>query len=648
MRRTLLATKLVEVGLDATGRRRPCLDGVDRRRARPTARSGSMVDTTPPVGARRARRGARHAGRWPTSRCVDPPLEQVIAEIYGAPGRGDAPRGRRRASASPPPGGSLAERGDAGRRRRRSTSSSSVAVSALWRAAAEANGGDGRRATRAAALTWYIATSEAASRCALNIRLIEEIGDDIAGGSVAAEMLRPALGASASAWPTRARPRPAPPGASCAAGGAVIAWSSAGAPPDGRALLLAAPALVLARRPATSRPSTPFAAAAFWVRDAGSTWFLYQKLVFILGGMLLPLEVLPGWLQTVARVLPFMAMAYVPARLGVGPRRAAAAARAARLAGGARSPPPPPPSPPASAACRWSADERRRACATLRSGALRRGVGQPRRRSGSQMTVMVVNDVVWVVFWLLFFDRVGTVRGWDTDRVLLLFAVLTTAGRPRARPPRQRPPHRAAGRRRRARRRPRAARAAARPPAGPADRADQPRRHRLRHRPVRRRRRPDRSGAPRIFVVGVLAGGGRCSTGLPRRHRLAGLLRRAGRDRASSASTPSCCSPPTRPTSSAAPSKLLLYTVVPAAVVATVPATLGRRLRRRLARRCCWPPRRPSWLLAWTDLHAGPAPLHVRLVLDPSLTTRSPAWRRRRPPRPPSPPRPGGRGSSTG
>ena len=41
---------------------------------------------------------------------------------------------------------------------------------------------------------------------------------------------------------------------------------------------------------------------------------------------------------------------------------------------------------------------------------------------------MVVNDIAWVVFWALFFHRVGAIRGWDTERVLLLLAVLTTAG----------------------------------------------------------------------------------------------------------------------------------------------------------------------------------------------------------------------------
>lgn len=46
----------------------------------------------------------------------------------------------------------------------------------------------------------------------------------------------------------------------------------------------------------------------------------------------------------------------------------------------------------------------------------------------SQVAVMGVNDVVWVLFWILFFRRVGSVRGWDGHRILLLLAVITSAG----------------------------------------------------------------------------------------------------------------------------------------------------------------------------------------------------------------------------
>jgi ABC-2 type transport system permease protein len=44
----------------------------------------------------------------------------------------------------------------------------------------------------------------------------------------------------------------------------------------------------------------------------------------------------------------------------------------------------------------------------------------------AQVAMMVANDLAWIMFWVLFFDRVGEVRGWDTDRMLLLLAILNT------------------------------------------------------------------------------------------------------------------------------------------------------------------------------------------------------------------------------
>jgi ABC-2 type transport system permease protein len=46
----------------------------------------------------------------------------------------------------------------------------------------------------------------------------------------------------------------------------------------------------------------------------------------------------------------------------------------------------------------------------------------------TQIAVMVTNDLAWVAFWLLFFHRVPAVNGWDSGRVILLLAVLTSAG----------------------------------------------------------------------------------------------------------------------------------------------------------------------------------------------------------------------------
>jgi ABC-2 type transport system permease protein len=49
-----------------------------------------------------------------------------------------------------------------------------------------------------------------------------------------------------------------------------------------------------------------------------------------------------------------------------------------------------------------------------------------RRSFWAQIAIMLANDLAWVAFWLLFFREVGTLRGWNAEKVLLLFAVLTT------------------------------------------------------------------------------------------------------------------------------------------------------------------------------------------------------------------------------
>jgi ABC-2 type transport system permease protein len=186
-------------------------------------------------------------------------------------------------------------------------------LSPHWRTATAATGG-AVAGYSAVALTWYVATSEAAT-VSMNIRLIEEVGEDIASGSIAVELLRPAsiLALRVGSELGRTLPRLG----ACVVTGILGARLVAGAPPNGAALALAAPSLVLAVT-CNLVAQHAFAAVSFWVRDARSTWFLYQKLVFVVGGMLLPLEVLPERLAAIAKALPFMAMAYAPARLAAG------------------------------------------------------------------------------------------------------------------------------------------------------------------------------------------------------------------------------------------------------------------------------------------------------------------------------------------
>jgi ABC-2 type transport system permease protein len=62
--------------------------------------------------------------------------------------------------------------------------------------------------------------------------------------------------------------------------------------------------------------------------------------------------------------------------------------------------------------------------ATFRTAAL--AAWANRRSFWVQVAIMLANDLAWVAFWILFFARVGNLRGWDASKVLLLFAILTT------------------------------------------------------------------------------------------------------------------------------------------------------------------------------------------------------------------------------
>jgi ABC-2 type transport system permease protein len=59
--------------------------------------------------------------------------------------------------------------------------------------------------------------------------------------------------------------------------------------------------------------------AAFVSEDVSAFDWIVQKLIFIIGGMLIPIDFFPDWLQRIAAVLPFSYAMYGPARLFVEP-----------------------------------------------------------------------------------------------------------------------------------------------------------------------------------------------------------------------------------------------------------------------------------------------------------------------------------------
>jgi ABC-2 type transport system permease protein len=59
--------------------------------------------------------------------------------------------------------------------------------------------------------------------------------------------------------------------------------------------------------------------AAFVTEEVSAFEWIYQKIMFILGGLLIPLDFYPDWLRTMALSLPFAYTIYGPARLFVDP-----------------------------------------------------------------------------------------------------------------------------------------------------------------------------------------------------------------------------------------------------------------------------------------------------------------------------------------
>lgn len=186
-------------------------------------------------------------------------------------------------------------------------------LSALWRAAAQANGGE-VAGYSAAALVWYVTVSEIAT-ISQRMQFIDELGDDIGTGRVDSALLRP-VPMFYIVWAAQIGGM-LPRLAVCTAAAVPLSLVVVGKPPSLSGAALAAPALLMALVVNITAQHV-FAAVAFWLRNSRATWFVYQKFVFVVGGMLLPLEVLPDWLESIARWLPFMAMAYVPGRLASG------------------------------------------------------------------------------------------------------------------------------------------------------------------------------------------------------------------------------------------------------------------------------------------------------------------------------------------
>ena len=100
--------------------------------------------------------------------------------------------------------------------------------------------------------------------------------------------------------------------------GSALVWGMVGPPPDPRGWPLTLIA-ILAGWGINFCLTALIGLAAFVTEEVTPFMWIYQKFIFILGGMMIPLDFYPEWLQRISKSSPFAFVMYGPSRLFVSP-----------------------------------------------------------------------------------------------------------------------------------------------------------------------------------------------------------------------------------------------------------------------------------------------------------------------------------------
>lgn len=153
-------------------------------------------------------------------------------------------------------------------------------------------------------LIWYVALTEWIT---LSVPLVHlEIEADVRSGDVAYRLPRPLsyLGAQIAHSAGELALRLTTLGGV----GFGLAWLLADGPPAHSAGLLAALPLGVAGALLGLQLQAAIGLLAFWYQDCSPFFWIYQKALFLLGGLMLPLDAYPGWLRELALWTPFASM----------------------------------------------------------------------------------------------------------------------------------------------------------------------------------------------------------------------------------------------------------------------------------------------------------------------------------------------------
>ena len=196
--------------------------------------------------------------------------------------------------------------------------------SSLWRAAAEAGmpvAADSR------ALVWYLAATEWILLSTPQIHL--DVQEAIRRGDVIYRLGRPAsyvIAELAAGFGLLAVRAPL-----LALTAFLWAFGFTGWIPSARALVMLVPFGLVAAALMTALHLW-IGLLAFWLEEVSPVYWLWQKAMFVLGGLMLPLELYPHFVQRAAAFTPFPAMLAEPASLLLRHDAAAPAALARHLA----------------------------------------------------------------------------------------------------------------------------------------------------------------------------------------------------------------------------------------------------------------------------------------------------------------------------
>ena len=198
--------------------------------------------------------------------------------------------------------------------------------SRVWRAVEEQGGALGEYSP--SQLVWYLLVAELVVMApgAAHLRIAE----DVRSGDVAIALLRPVshvhfeLARAAGSAIVRL--------IVLFVVGAVTALVLVGLPRVEAAGVVAGGALVLLAVLASCAAQVLIGLLAFWTEEVRPLYWIWQKAMFVLGGLMLPLDLYPQWLQAVAGALPFRALLFGPARTVVAFDAAFALHAAALLA----------------------------------------------------------------------------------------------------------------------------------------------------------------------------------------------------------------------------------------------------------------------------------------------------------------------------